>query len=384
LTCTDLVTTEQINDLVNGEIDERKWLPTAGFTIRPWEGITLRGAWSRTVARPSFRELGFYISVEPGTDDETVGNPQLRLSEVESFDVRAEFTWGDLGDLVAVSAFQKTIDSPIERIVIRNQSSFEDVSGSFVRTFFNNPNEADLKGLEFEFRKNFGFLNPEWIGHGTPWLEWLQYLSVGGNYTWIDAEVGRTEAELARAEEFFLTCDEDTVAAPFCFFSFVDGEFDEAPRGPGRYSGLAETRRLFNQPEWIVNLDLSFDHPDWGTKWAVSFFAISDILDAAGGASSILPTSGDVEAFLFDRYVDSFYQIDATFSQRIPIPTSWGKWELPGPGDHALTFSASVKNLTDSRRRIIYDPEQTAEDIAEREFRVGRDYSFSLTYSFSF
>ena len=74
-----------------------------GFTYRPIEGLSLRGAWSQTVARPSFREMGFYVSVEPGTDDLTVGNPQLQLSDVESWDARAEYAWGEYGDLAALS-----------------------------------------------------------------------------------------------------------------------------------------------------------------------------------------------------------------------------------------------------------------------------------------
>ena len=57
-------------------------LPAVGLTYRPLEGLALRAAYSQTVARPSFREMGFYVSVEPATDDLIVGNPQLGLSDV--------------------------------------------------------------------------------------------------------------------------------------------------------------------------------------------------------------------------------------------------------------------------------------------------------------
>ena len=79
---------------MNGEIDETKLLPSLGFTYRPIEGLNLRGAYSQTVARPSFREMGYYVSVEPGTDDLIVGNPQLQLSDVESYDLRARVHLG--------------------------------------------------------------------------------------------------------------------------------------------------------------------------------------------------------------------------------------------------------------------------------------------------
>ncbi len=327
-----------IDALVNTEIDERKVLPSLGLALRPLEGLSLRGAYSQTVARPSFREMGYYVSVEPGTDDRTVGNPQLTLSEVESWDLRVEYTWGEMGDLVAASAFRKKIDDPIESIIVRDPTNLEDSGTALFRTFFNNPNQATVQGIEVEARKSLDFLG----------VELLKYLSVGGNYTLIDAEVGRGEAELARAAAFFGTASGDVA----------------------RFSGLERKRRLFNQPEWIGNADISFDHPDWGTRITLALFAISDVLDAAGVAS--IGPDGTVRAFTLDRYVDAFLQLDLVASQK--IRTRYGDW----------TIKLSVKNLTDSVRKILYDPYQTTHDIEERAVRVGRDYSFSIGYSLEF
>jgi TonB-dependent receptor len=334
----DLSDEAQIQALVNGEIDETHFLPSLGFSYRPIDGLALRGAWSETVARPSFREMGFYVSVEPGTDDLVVGNPQLGLSEVESWDARAEYTWGDLGDLAAVSVFKKTIQDPIESIVVRNPLNAEGSSSALFRTFFNNENQADLRGIELEARKNLGFLGPEL----------LQYLSLGGNFTYIDAEVDRSEIELIRSSGFFGTAVGD----------------------PDRFTGLEKSRRLFGQPEWIANADVSFDHPDWGTKATLVLFAISDVLDAAG--SSAIGPDGSIISFTPDRYIDSFYQLDLILSK------TWKPDFLRGD----LTFKVSIKNLTDSTRRIIYDPDQTRNEIAERSYKVGRDVSFSLTWAF--
>jgi outer membrane receptor protein involved in Fe transport len=105
--CVDLVNRAEIEQFVNGEIDEEKVLPSVGATYRPLEGLALRAAWSRTVARPSFREMGYYVSVEPASDDLILGNPQLQLSDVESWDGRIEYFYGDYGDLVAIGGFYK-------------------------------------------------------------------------------------------------------------------------------------------------------------------------------------------------------------------------------------------------------------------------------------
>jgi hypothetical protein len=100
------------------------------------------------------------------------------------------------------------------------------------------------------------------------------------------------------------------------------------------------------------------------------FFAISDVLDAAGTAA--INPDNSVLSFTLDRYVGSFYQLDLIVSQ------TWRVDFLRGD----LTLKLSAKNLTDSTRKIIYDPEQTRSEIEERAYKVGRDFSLSLSYTF--
>jgi hypothetical protein len=294
--------------------------------------------------------MGYYVTVEPASDDLIVGNPQLQLSEVESWDARAEYFYGDYGDLIAVSGFYKTIDKPIETIILRDPTEFLDPDVALFRTFFNNPSEATLWGLEFEARKNLGFLRDapdvELLGlgkrlgfMGSDFLEFLDYFSLGGNFTWIDAKVDRTDAEMARTLDFFV-------------------------QGSGKT--VNNSRRLYGQPKWMVNADVTFDQPDWGTRVTLAFYGISDVLDAAG-AATVLP-GGEISGYTLDRYVDSFHKLDLTFSQKI-----WG--------GAAMKFSA--KNLTDSRRELIYDPSQTHGKFTERSYKVGRDYTLELNYTFS-
>ncbi len=343
--CVDLIDAAEIGRLVNGDIDENKVLPSAGLAYRAFDWLTLRGAYSQTVARPSFRELGYYVSAEPGTDDLSIGNPQLGLSDVESWDARAEFVWGNYSDLFAVSVFQKDIEDPIEQIVMRDPGVFEDTATDTFRTFFNNPNEATIRGIELEARKNLGFLTFDWLETEVPGREFLgvlEYFSIGGNYSFFDAEVRRTEAELARSVGFFGN-----------------------PLGGVPFPGLERKRRLYAQPEWIANADISFDHLGWGTKVTLAYFAISDLLDAAGVAAP--SASSAIDTFVLDRYVDSFEQLDLIVSQEL--------WR-------GLTVKLTVKNLTDSKRGIIYDPEQTLHRVAEREYRRGRDYGLSLRWTF--
>ncbi|MGH7292563.1 MAG: TonB-dependent receptor domain-containing protein, partial [Myxococcota bacterium] len=307
----DLTDKQEIAALINGTIDETRVLPSVGFTWRALEGLNLRGAYTQTVARPSFREMGFYVSVEPGSDDLIIGNPQLILSDVDSYDLRAEYVWGEAGDLAAISGFYKTIQNPIESIVLRDPTNFEGSSSALYRTFFNNPNKARLGGVELEARKNLGFIG----------VDFAEYFSLGGNFTYIDARVDRTDAELQRSRIFFGVADSD--------------------KGRVKFTSYSKDRRLFGQPEWIANVDLTFDNPDWGTKVTLAYFGISDILDAAGSAA--INPDGAVASITLDRYLDSFGQLNVIASQTIPL--SFGG---------SVTIGANVKNLTNSTRRIIY------------------------------
>ncbi len=334
----DLTDQSALDEFVNGEIDQNFFLPSLGFAVRPIEGLSVRGAFSQTVARPSFREMGFYVSVDPGTDDLIVGNPQLGLSEVTSYDARAEYTWGDFGDLVAVSLFKKSITTPIESIIVRNPLNVDGGSSALFRTFFNNPNKGSIRGVEFEARKAFDFIP----------IDLAQYFSLGGNFTYISAQVNRTEAELARSQSFFGVAPGDTAV----------------------FTELEESRRLFGQPKYIANVDLSFDQPDWGTKITLAYFAISNVLDAAGSAS--IGPDGSVVSFTPDRYLDAYGQLDLVMSQ------TWHIERIKGD----LTVKASIKNLTDTTRGYVYDTDQTSREISERAYKVGRDFSFSLTYTF--
>src|SRR5262249_50517551 len=275
--CVDLINAAEIRSLVNGKIDKKYALPAAGINYRPFRWMTLRGAYSETYARPSFRELGYYVSVASSgkSDDLTVGNPQLQLSHVESWDARAEFVWGSFSDLFAVSIFDKTIEKPIEQIVLRDPSRFENTSDDTFRTFFNNPSDGKIRGIELEARKSLTLSTFDFLGWEIPnrdLFEFLDYISIGGNYSYFGAEVHRSPAEIQRSSEYF----GDTDGNP---------QGIRNPPGPTPYQGPERKRRLYGQPEWIANADVTFDHPVWGTQLTLAWFAISDVLDAAGVAT---------------------------------------------------------------------------------------------------
>jgi len=286
-----------------GKIDERNYLPTTSLTWTPRKSLNLRLAAFKTVALPSSRELGAYYTFDPITEVLQLGNVGLKPSSATSYDARIEW-FGKGSDLLAVSAFYKQIKQPIEKFTYR--LSVETV------TWLNHPGEAKLSGAEFEFRKNLGFL-----------AEPLASVTVGGNVTWIQAEVPVTKFEFLGSKDVFPA-----------------GKFTK--------------RRLYDQPEFLGNADITWSLPRHGFSTALTFNYSGDSLYA-------------LRDYIYNLYRDSYYQVDWTMSQ------TFGR---------AWTLRLSAKNLTDSDRDYILDPTATSERYVYRSGKNGRSYSLSLLRSF--
>lgn len=146
----------------------RDWLPACNVTYTLSTRTNLRLAASRTVNRPEFRELSPFAFVEITGGRSVVGNPNLRRSVLDAFELRWE-TFPNPGEVIAASVFFKRITDPIERIV---QPTTE------LRSSWTNAKSADLKGLELEYRRSLAILHPS-----------LKNLTLNLNYAFVDSEV---------------------------------------------------------------------------------------------------------------------------------------------------------------------------------------------------
>ena len=327
-------------------INEDQYLPMVSLSFRPIEDMRATVAFSKTNARPSFKDFTYITSRDPQTLDYFIGNPSLNTSEVKSYDFRLEYSWGN-GDLVSVGAFYKKASNPIEKTFVRGSDAITEIA-------YNNPDDADIRGLEFEFRKNLRFL-----GEG-----FMQYFTVGGNCSLIEGEVDILPA----MNEIFNGG-----------FSYIDQNGNPDIHGEGHnvqnssqdpssptplYVAAPYTKReLYQQPEWIVNADISFEQPDWGTRATLSLFMQSDVLDAAEG---YLITEGAITPSV---YLKSYHELNFTLSQQLDALFFDG-----------LKMSVQAKNLTNSPRAMVY-----GDDFGggtRNEVKVGTTYSIGLSYEF--
>jgi hypothetical protein len=104
--------------------------------------VNLRGSFSRTVARPSIRELSDIATYDYELNDLVTGNPGLKMVHISNYDVRAE-SFFNSGDNVSISVFYKDFKDHIELINYTPNGFF----------WINNPNRTWLSGIELEGAK---------------------------------------------------------------------------------------------------------------------------------------------------------------------------------------------------------------------------------------
>jgi len=202
----------------DSEIVQADLLPAAGLIWSVRNDMNVRVHYSQTIARPSFRELAAYRSYDPILDDLLDGNPNLQMSAIANYDLRWEW-FPKPGELLSVSLFYKSLENAIER-------KYEDIQGSAIT--FDNRAEGTVFGLEFEARKNLGFLDAN-----------LSLFSLGGNVSLIGSETELTDAEFAAKSALV--------------------------------PGTSRTRQLYDQSPYIINLDLSYDNPYSGTTASIIY-----------------------------------------------------------------------------------------------------------------
>jgi TonB-dependent receptor len=289
-------------------------LPAATLTWNFAEDMQLRFGYSQTIARPQFRELAISPYTDPETDRNYRGNPFLVDTELENFDARYEWYFGQ-NQFFTAGLFYKRIENPIEEVVTE-PSTF-----NFLYRFINAP-EAEIEGLELEYRSTFdspfpvpGFTSPT--------------LLFSANYTYTASEVS----------------DEGTVIDP------VDGiERDASIYGIGGTP-------LQGTPENIFNLQLGVEDEDVQLTMLVAWVD-ERILQRGFG------TTGGLPSIIEDPGIN----VDLVYRQHFSI------------NGREFTFGLSGRNLLDTEHREFQ--ESDTGDLDVNTYDRGRSFSASLTARF--
>ena len=231
-------------------------LPSMAFELKPVDMITIRGAYSETVARQTFKELTPIQQSEYLGSDIFIGNPELQMSRLKNYDLRLDIE-PMAGSLISASWFKKDLVDPIEYV----QDSAGDIG---VYTTARNYPSGTMDGFEFEVRQQLGFL---WDS--------LEGVSVGGNATLLKSEVTLPDDEAARLAGF----------------------------------GMSEPERdMLNAPEHLYNLFATYDIEKTGTKLGIFYSVKGDTL--VSGASYR-------EFYTPDVYTKEYATLNFSLSQKL-------------------------------------------------------------------
>ncbi len=131
----------------------------------------LRFAASKSYTKPKNVETAPFLRIS-STGDSQIGNPEIKLSDNYSADLKYEF-FPNTGEVFSANIFGKYIDNPIETTLIP-------LGGTSFQTNFVNTDNAFLYGIELEVQKKLGNLFKN---------EALNALSFGCNLTLIQSKV---------------------------------------------------------------------------------------------------------------------------------------------------------------------------------------------------
>ncbi len=209
-------------------------LPSLGLVFEPSEQWTLRASYSETVARQTFRELSPILQQEFLGGPIFIGNPNLKMSALKNYDLRADYKPHE-GGLISASVFHKSIEDPIE--FVQRIASFD------FTTAVNYP-KGTLDGVEFEVREDIG-----------QYFQRARGLSAGLNATFIKSEVILPADEVAG---FLLP----NIQAPI------------------------SKRDATQAPESLYNLYATYDIPETGTSLGLFYTVTGDTLVSGAGQSN--------------------------------------------------------------------------------------------------
>ncbi len=249
---TDLNVTSQDSAEVPGVLDNKDFLPSASLIYQLNPVMNLRFSYGRTLARPSFRELAPFRSFEFLGDFQFIGNPELKRTLIDNFDIRWEW-FHRPGELYAVSFFYKSFDNPIERAF---NPTTELIS-------FQNVNQGNIYGAEFEIRNKLDFIHPV-----------FNDFLVNLNFSLIKSVVDIPD------EEF------NTLILPYQ----PDAE---------------QNRPLFGQSPYLINVEFSYINPESGTTASLFYNIFGDRLSEVtlGVTPDVYERSRSILDFTFTQHL---------------------------------------------------------------------------------
>jgi outer membrane receptor protein involved in Fe transport len=258
-------------DMTNGKnLDNEKVLestdlfPSVNFIYTLTEKQNLRASYSRTIARPSFKELSFAQILDPITNrifngslfTYTDWDGSLTETRINNIDLRWEL-FLERGQIFSVSGFYKQFDNPIELVRIPEAQTSTEYQTR-------NVGDGQLFGLELEIRKDLDFISPK-----------LKHFNLNGNLTLVESVIEMTQVEFNARKNYEKT-----------------GE------------SIEDTRAMAGQSPYVINAGLIYSHYEKGLDAGIFYNVKGSTLTIVG--VGLYP----------DVYIEPFHSLNFSINKK--------------------------------------------------------------------
>ena len=210
--------------------------PSANFIYSTTDNSNLRLSYSRTTARPSFKEASIAQIYDPLTSRVFIGNINIQPTYINNLDMRYEI-FGDNAQLFAVSGFYKSFKDPIEL------SIYSDFSADNYQP--RNVNDAQVYGAELELRKKLDFISPA-----------LNKFDFNLNVSVINSKVAMDRS--------------------------TNGEYESKKRNLRDGESFDGNRQLQGQSPYLINSGINYKDPENGWQAGVFYNVQGKTLELVG------------------------------------------------------------------------------------------------------
>ena len=238
--------------------------PSINLIYSTNEKQNIRASYTKTIARPSFKELSYAQIVDPITNRIfngslfTYGDWDGKLIEtrIDNIDLRWE-TFLEGSQMFSASAFYKQFDKPIEMVRIPEQQTSTEFQPR-------NVGNGQVLGVELEGRKNLGFIAPT-----------LQSVLISANITLVKSQIDMTDLEYNSRKQYEKT-----------------------------NQTIERQRAMAGQSPYVINAGIAYSNDSLGVDAGI-FYNVKG------------PTLYIVGAGLFpDIYFESFHSLNFSFSKK--------------------------------------------------------------------
>ncbi len=302
-------------------LDATDFFPTVNLIYSLTDKTNLRASFSRTIARPSFKEMSFAEIVDPitgrrfsgglieetsgtGADLEVLWDGNLTSTYIQNYDLRWE-TYPNVGQTIAISGFYKRFKDPIEMVQLLVQP------GNFQAR---NVGDATVAGAEIEIIQSLAQLS-----------EKLKNYQFNANFTYAYSQVDMSESEIRSRT-----------------LSARTGE------------NVETTRQMAGQAPYLLNVGFSYNNREQGAQASLTYNVQGRTLQFVGFGNQT------------DVYSVPFHSLN------LKLGKSFGK-------DDKWNGSFKVTNILNDMKEQVFS-NYMADDQYFTRLRPQRTFSFSVSY----